>query len=60
MIIMRKYIVHYRRNEKYWGGVLKGKRTITAQSSAHALEWFKTAMPDTYGHVVCEVYTRAA
>jgi len=58
--MMKEYIVHYLRNEKYWGGVLKGKRTIKAESSAHALEWFKTAMPDTYGHIVCEVYSRAA
>ena len=57
---MKKYIVHYLRNEKYWGGVLKGERTITGQGSSHALEWFKAAEPDTYGHIVCEVYSREA
>ena len=57
---MTKYIVHYLRNEKYWGGILKGKRTITGQGSSHALEWFKAAEPDTYGHIVCEVYSREA
>ena len=57
---MKTYQITYRRNEKYWGGVLKGKRHIFADSAKHALRWFKTANPDAFDVVVCEVHGFAA
>ena len=57
---MKTYQITYRRNEKYWGGVLKGKRHIFADSTEHALRWFKTANPDVFDVVVREVHGFAA
>ena len=57
---MKKYIIHYRLNEKYWSGVLKGKRTILAKSEAEAVSRLMYLVPDSFGHIVCEVYTSAA
>ena len=57
---MRKYIVHYLRDEKYWTGSVRDKRTIIAESSEHALDQLKEQIPDSHSHIVCEVYTRAA
>ncbi len=57
---MKTYQISYRRNEKYWGGVLKGKRHIFADSAEHALRWFKTANPNAFDVVVCEVHGFAA
>tara|TARA_A100001515_G_C4526273_1_gene195304 strand:+ start:446 stop:619 length:174 start_codon:yes stop_codon:yes gene_type:complete len=57
---MKKYQITYRRNEKYWGGVLKGKRHIFADSAKHAKRWFKTANPDAFDIVVSEVYSFSA
>ena len=53
---MKTYQITYRRNEKYWGGVLKGKRHIFADSAKHALRWFKTANPDAFDVVAREVH----
>ena len=57
---MKTYQITYRRNEKYWGGVLKGKRHIFADSAKHAKRWFKTANPDAFDIVVSEVYSFSA
>ena len=57
---MKTYQITYRRNEKYWGGVLKGKRHIFADSAEHALRWFQPATPDAVDVVVCEVHGFAA
>ncbi len=53
---MKTYQITYRRNERYWGGVLKGKRHIFADSVKHALRWFKTANPDAFDVVAREVH----
>jgi hypothetical protein len=57
---MKTYQITYRRNEKYWGGVLKGKRHIFADSAEHAMRWFKTANPDVFDVVVTEVHSLSA
>ena len=57
---MKTYQITYRRNEKYWGGVLNGKRHIFADNAEHALRWFKTANPDAFDVVVTEVYSLSA
>ena len=57
---MKTYQITYRRNEKYWGGVLQGKRHIFADSAEHALRWFKTAHPDAFDVVAPEVYSFSA
>ena len=57
---MKKYQITYRRHEKYWGGVLKGKRHIFADSAKDAQRWFKTANPDAFDIVVSEVYSFSA
>ena len=57
---MKTYQITYRRNEKYWGGVLKGKRHVFADSAEHALRGFKTANPDAFDVVVTEVYSLSA
>ena len=49
---MKKYIIHYRLNEKYWSGVLKGKRTISAKSEAEAVSRVRYLVPDSFGHWV--------
>ena len=49
---MKKYQVHYRRNEKYWSGVLKGRRTVEALSEAEAVAQVAQDIPDSYGHFV--------
>ena len=49
---MKKYIVHYRQDEKYWSGVLKGKRTVEALSEAEAVAQVVQDNPDSYGHFV--------
>jgi hypothetical protein len=50
--MMRKYVIHYRLNERYWSGVLKGKRTIAAKSEAEAVARVRYLVPDSFGHFV--------
>jgi hypothetical protein len=57
---MKSYQITYRRNEKYWGGVLQGKRHIWCGSAEHAMRWFKTANPDAFDVVVTEVHSLSA
>ena len=57
---MRKYIVHYLRDEKYWTGSVRGKRTVIADSSEHALDQLIEEIPDSHSHIICEAYRRDA
>ena len=54
---MKTYQITYRRNEKYWGGVLTGKRHVRLAGSAKdAVRWWEAARPDAFDVVAREVH----